>query len=191
MLVLIIEPWLPGTLEAHVRYCGLAFELIGILTVAIGLDGKRRLFNRPNLLDPLRGWWKRRPRWGGKAQIINLAGISSSSSAVSGKCSIWRGVAPNASIEDRLAALEENVKTLRIEHADTAKRVEEEAQKQDAAVASEHRARELSTNEIKKKIETLGVGGLHLEAVGLVCLILGVILATASTEIASNLKWIR
>jgi hypothetical protein len=171
-----------------VRYCGLFFELTGILTVAIGLDDKRRLFNRPNLLDPLRGWWKRRPRWGGNAQIIPLTGVVGICSAGSVKASVWRGVPPNASVEDRLAALEKNLTTLRTELADTEKRVEEEARKQDAAVASERRARELSTKEIKKQIETLGAEDLHLEAVGLVCLILGVSLATASTEIADVLK---
>ena len=109
-------------------------------------------------------------------------------SAGSVKASVWQGVPPNASIEDRLAALEKNLRTLRAEHASTERQVEEEARKQADAVISERRARELSTNEIKKQIETLGAGGLHLEALGLVCLILGVILATTSTEIADVLK---
>lgn len=187
MLVLITGSWLPGTLEAHVRYCGLAFELIGILTVAIGLDDKRRLFNHPSLLHPLLGWWERRPRWGGKTQILTATGALSCSSTASGKCSVWRGVPPNASIDDRLAALEENLTTLRAEHASTAKRVEEEVQKQATAMASERRARELNTDEIKKQIETLGAGGLHLEAVGLILLSFGATLATLSTEIA---RWL-
>lgn len=59
--------------------------------------------------------------------------------------------------------LEKNLTTLRTELADTEKRVEEEARKQNAAVASERRARELSTKEIKKQIETLGDEGLHLK----------------------------
>jgi hypothetical protein len=124
-VVFIIGSWLPGSLEAHLRYCGLTFEVIGIFTVAFGLLDKWRLFKRPSILDHLRDWWERRPLWGGKGQTVALSGLESVAVVGSCKVSLWRGVPPGASVEDRLATLEENVKTLREEHGETGKHIEE------------------------------------------------------------------
>ena len=180
-----------GTNDDRVRYSGLALELFGISTVAFGLRDKWHLFKRPSILDHLRGWWERRPHWGGKDITVALSGAELITMGTSAKLSLWRGVPAGASIEDRVAALEANVNTVRAEHGETAKHVEEEARKQAEALASERRARELATDEIKNQIETLGAGGLHLEAIGLFWLILGVILTTVSTEIAHMLTWIQ
>ena len=51
VLVLTVASSLPLSLADPVlRYFGLAFQLLGILTVVSALRDKRRLFNRPSLI---------------------------------------------------------------------------------------------------------------------------------------------
>ena len=189
LCVFIVASLLPGTLENHLRYIGLAFELVGIGVVAYGLRDRWILFNRPTPLAHLRSWLERRPRWGGKSQIIASAGGGGvSTSAGLATSSVWRGVPAGASVEDQVAALEANIETLRGEQAEIAKRIEKEARIQAEALGVERQARTLAINEIQGRIETLGIGGAHLELLGLIALILGAILATLSTEIAGCLR---
>jgi len=50
-LVLFAASLVPIAVEDRIRYCGLAFQLLGILTVVSGLRSKRRLFNRPSFIE--------------------------------------------------------------------------------------------------------------------------------------------
>jgi hypothetical protein len=189
-LVFIVVSQLPLSLAVPVlRYCGLAFQLLGILTVVSGLRDKRRLFNRPSLLDNVRRWIKRRPRWGVKPQTILVAGTGSISLSLSGKLSVWRGSPPDASVEARLDALEANLATLRTEQAETAKELQEATRKTNEAVDTERRARESAVTALRVQLEGLGAGGLHVEMMGVFWLVLGVVLATVPGEIAVALKW--
>ena len=98
-------------------------------------------------------------------------------------------VPPEASIEDRLAALEANVKSLKTEQP---KLLWNSKKKQGNGLRpsdSERRMRESAVINIRRQLDTLGVGGLHLEWAGVFWLVLGVILATIPSEIAGWLKW--
>lgn len=190
MLVLIVASQLPMSLADPVlRYCGLAFQLLGILTVVSGLRDKRRLFNRPSLLENIRRWLDRRPRWGAKPETILLAGTGSISLSGSAKLSVWRGTPADASVDARLAALEANLATLRTEQAETAKELQEATRKTNEAVDAERRARESGVTALRVQLEGLGAGGLHVEMMGVFWLVVGVVLATVPGEIAAALKW--
>jgi hypothetical protein len=190
IVVLIVASQLPLSLADPVlRYCGLAFQLLGILTVVSGLRDKRRLFNRPSLLDNVRRWMKRRPRWGAKPQTILVTGTGSISLSGSAKLSVWRGAPADGSVEARLDALEANLATLRTEQAETAKELQEATRKTNEAVGTERRARESAVTALRVQFEGLGAGGLHVEMMGVFWLVVGVVLATVSGEIAVALKW--
>lgn len=190
LVVFIFGYLLPGTADDRVRYCGLALQVIGISIVAWGLRARRRLFNLHSLLDNLRGYLRRFPRWGATPQTISVIGTGGVSVGGGGKVSFWIDVPPEASIEDRLAALEANVKSLKTEQAETAEELQEETRKRFEAVDSERRKRESAVIDIRSKLNTLGAGGLHLEWAGVFWLVLGVILATIPSEIAGWLKWL-
>ena len=172
-------------------FAKLAFQLLGILTVVSGLRDKRRLFNRPSLLENIRRWLDRRPRWGAKPQTILVAGTGSISLSGTAKLSVWRGTPADGSIEARLAALEANLATLRTEQAETAKEYQEATRKTNEAVDAERRARESAVTTLRLQLEGLGAGGLHVEMMGVFWLVLGVVLATVPGEIAIALKWVR
>ena len=86
--------FLPWDLASLVRYSGLALELLGIYTVAMGLKGKRELFNKPSFIEHIKNWWKQRPAW--KSVVISGSGVSMSGGAT---CSA-RGSAWHESIDD-------------------------------------------------------------------------------------------
>lgn len=190
-LVAAITSFLPGEIDDRVRYCGMTLELLGVFTVASGLREKRRLFKRPSLLEHLQHWLGRRPRWGVRTQTILATGAGSISASGSAKISVWRGVAPDATLEVRVAAIEANLETLRSELAETAKQLQEETRNRTEALDSERHARESSVCALQTQLDTFGAGGLHLEAAGLFWLVLGVVLATTSTEVAWILTWNR
>ena len=192
VLVLTIASQLPLSLaDSMLRYCGLTFQLLGILTVVSGLRDKRRLFNRPSLVENIRRWINRRPRWGAKPQTILVAGTGSISVSGSARLSVWRGAPPDAPVEARLAALEANLATLRIEQAETAKESQEATRKTNEAVDAERRVRESAVTALRAQLEGLGARGLNVEMMGVFWLILGVVLATVPGEIAAVLKWLR
>jgi len=192
VVVLTVASQLPLSLADPVlRYCGLAFQLLGILTVVSGLRDKRRLFNRPSLVESIRLWIHRRPRWGAKQQTISVAGTGSIQISGSARVSVWRGVPADASVEARLAALEENLATLKTEQSEAEKRFQEATRKTNEAVDAERRARKSAIGSLRVQLEKLGAGGLHVEMMGVFWLVLGIVLATVPGEIAAVLKWLR
>lgn len=191
VLVAIVASQLPVSVADRVRYCGLTFQLLGILTVVSGLRDKRRLFNRPSLVENIRRWLSRHPRWGAKPHTIFDAGTVSISLSDSARASVWRGAPPDASVEARLAALEANLATLRTEQAETAKEFQEATRKTNETVDLERRAWGSTVAALRVQLEGLGAGGIHVEMMGVVWLLLGVVLATVPGEIAVALLTLR
>jgi hypothetical protein len=188
-VVFIIGSQLPGTDGDRMRYCGLALQLAGISTVAFVLLDRRRLFNLPSSIKNLRDWLDRCPRWAAKPQTTSIKGTGGISVGGGGKVSGWIDVPPESSIEDRLIALVANVERLKPEQDGIAKELQEESRKRIEAIDSERRIRESAVIDIRRQLGTLGAGGLQLEWAGVSWLILGVVLATAPSEIAGWLKW--
>lgn len=183
-LVAAITSFLPGKIDDRIRYCGMTLELLGVLSVATGLREKRRLFKRPSLLEYFQQWLGRRPRWIRESHTVYATAAGSASAFGSARVSTWRGVPPDDTLEARVAAIEANLITLRDEHANTVRQVGEEARIRAEALASERRVRESAVTAIQTQLDTFGAGGLHIETAGLFWLFLGIVLATASTEVA-------
>jgi len=188
-LVAVIASFLPGKLDDRIRYCGMILELLGVFTVVAGLREKRRLFKRPNILEHLRQWLGRRPRWGARTQTVIVTGTGNLSVVGGAKISVRQGVAPDATLETRMAAIEANLETLRSELTETAKELNDKIRNSTEALDSERWKRESAVSALQTQLDTFGAGGLHIEAAGLFWLVLGVVLASAPTEVASILTW--
>ncbi len=178
---------LPGAADDRVRYAGLVLQLLGIVTVAFGLHDRRRLFNRPSYTDELRALTAQIP-WPRKAQPIHVGVAAIVEASATVKAMGWRG--PRESVEDRLAALEENLETLKGEQAKTSKELQQERTKRSEDLNLERQWRESALGEIQTRLETLGAGGLHLERTGLVWLAFGVALGTVPSEIVKAIAYL-
>lgn len=188
-LVLFAASLVPAPVADRIRYCGLVFQLLGILTVVSGLRNKRRLFNRPSFIEHARRWLTRRPRWGARPRVVGAGAMVSASASGSAKASVWRRANTDAPVDTRLAALEANLLTLREEQTETAQELRQSARRTDEALISERQARESAVTTLRSQLEGFGVGDLHLEMIGVFWLLFGVVLATISGEIATALRW--
>jgi hypothetical protein len=96
----------------------------------------------------------------------------------------------DATIEERLSALEEKYKQLNQELIVAREELESEARRLDEVLKEEHRARDEADAEIQEQLEAFSVGGLYLESMGLVWLLLGITFATLPAEMAALWSWI-
>jgi hypothetical protein len=98
--------------------------------------------------------------------------------------------AANSSVEQRVEILENNLDQLRDElAARDAKRLAE-VQSLSASLHREHSAREADTARATSLLESLAVGGLHLESVGVVWLTLGVYATSIPQELVHIWRWL-
>lgn len=184
--VLVSGFWPPPS-EQSVRVAGWFLELCGLFTVAWGLRETRRQFGRPGLGSLLRAWWSRRPRLGGKVVTASAVGSLGAMTA-SGRAYVLRGIPDNATVEERLLALEANVKDVS-DRANTALReLDQEVRTRTEDVRTERSERQRAIEEAQRKMEAVETGGLNLSAVGIVWLAVGLTMSTIPVELLALLK---
>jgi hypothetical protein len=176
--------------ENWVRYCGLFLEVLGILTVADGLQAKRILFNKPDLAQQVGGAFACFPPLPGKSRTVHISGAGEINTA--GTIGVLTGsVAPpptGATVETRLSLLEGQMSAMQQNHNTLSRQVHQQRDAATAAIDQERNAREKTTGELRSKLEKLGADGLQLEMAGVVWLVLGATLATISGEVVEIIK---
>ena len=98
------------------------------------------------------------------------------------------GAGENPTIDARLEALEKNITSIHERITQAQNEMDAEFQKAANALKHEEQLRQSEDNEIRKKLEATGTGGVHISAIGAAWLFVGVILSTAAIEIAELLK---
>jgi len=185
--ILALSQLIPVKLEDRLRYCGLTLELLGIATVVLGIIGKRKLFKKPTLLQNLRAWLGRHPfRQTQHAIVTGTASLASVSARA--KASLWARTPPDASLEGRVAAIEQNLDTLRTELGNVEKELQDEARLRMESIDAERRARDAGMSEMRAQLERLGAESLHVEMTGVFWLVLGVVLDTIPAELAAGVS---
>lgn len=173
-----------GTWEARIRIAGLALELLGICTVAVGLGETRKLFGRPTLVDVGLSWFKRFPKFKGQDYVLNAAAGAYSLGGASVSAFATSNPAPGTPLEKRVSILEESINRAQLQIDQAHRKLEEETRSRSTAIDSERRDREAADQKVQKLLEEAAAGGLYLETMGVVWLAIGVLLATASNELA-------
>lgn len=177
----------PPTSEQRVRFAGWFLEICGLMTVAWGLRETRRQFGRPGLGFLLRSWWDRRPRF--RARVVaGSASISLGAALASGRGYTWREAPKNASVEERLGALEANVKDVSDRVNAALRELDEEVRSRADALKSERSQRERAIADLQTKMESVETGGLSLSAIGLVWLAVGLTMTTVPAELIAMLQ---
>jgi hypothetical protein len=91
-------------------------------------------------------------------------------------------------VETRLDALEKNVTAIHERISQTQAEMDEGFQRSADARKREEQSRLAEDAAIREKLEATGTGGVHISAIGASWLFVGVILSTASAEIAALIK---
>jgi len=102
--------------------------------------------------------------------------------------SVSADAGPDATTEGRVEALEKNVEYVNARIDQIENEIDERVRAQTEAVKQEQQARAKEDQDIRAKLETAETGGLHIPAIGAVLLFVGVILSTASAELAKCLS---
>ena len=180
--------WWPS--ENIIRYAGLWLQLFGIGTVAWGIRKTHRLFGHPSFWDQVRQsvhqWLHDRPKYR-QDTVIELDSGSVAVSGVGLRPFVWSSAGPEATPEQRLDALEENLERVRDDPARFQENTFDEFKKRDDALKQEQRTRSIADQELKELLTATEMGGLNLSAIGVILLFLGVIRSTISAELGALL----
>jgi len=156
-------------------------QLLGLGVVALGIRSIRKTFALPSLLESLSQQFKRlfQPARRTVTSELTIAWENEELDAFA-----QLRVSPDAPIADRVTALENNLAAV----LDRLRKHHDRRSKEFALLKADVSAKRAETradlDHLRNQLEAVTVGGLHLETVGLVWLIVGLILGTLSAEIA-------
>ncbi len=171
--------------EARARTAGMLLQLFGLATVAVGLSKTRQLFGRPSVVARVASWFGR--LWSvfapSKSATVHVQGVASV--ALAGSARVRVGAAPDATLDRRVAVLEQNYELLQKQVDQQEVQTNERLRALQSQVQAEATARQAEDRLTAGKLEDMAIGGLHLEGVGVLWLLLGVVATSMPTEIAA------
>lgn len=174
----------PGTPDPAIRITGLVLQLMGVLTVVWGIVQTRRFFGRPSILSRFWDWLAaapfRKPRVVSATGHAILGGVT-----CKGRGYATHGAGDNPSLESRLDALEKNLAGVHQRITGLEREYDQELRKLGERIRTESGSLKAELGQVQGRFESFGTGGIHISAVGAAWLFVGLILSTASVEIAA------
>ena len=181
-----IVDWLfTVSLSATIRYAGMTLQWLGLFRVAVDLRRLRRQFRQPSLPGEIWSWFRQlAAAFVPPKPISAQASIVLGGTTLAGAGRVVRSAGPGASLESRVAILEEGVNGLRNELEAKEHGLRRELGSVRESIDHESKARQTQNQQTLDTIKDVAVGGLDLEFVGLVWLLLGVLGTSIPDEIA-------
>lgn len=170
--------------EAAFRVSGTVLQALGLSTVAIGLGKVRRLFDRPPIGTRIAAWFRHLLAAFRPAGTItgHLEGAIETSSALSARLTL--GVPPGAPLHRRITVLERNLEALRKEFDSSTRSLEKAISELRNLTQTGLDKQQTATSTVDLRLAEFAVGGIQLEAMGLLWLLAGVIAGTLAPELA-------
>jgi hypothetical protein len=173
--------------EPAIRLSGLALQILGIATVIWGITTTREHFGHPSIVSVVLRWLKRFPLIKRHA-ILQPEGISVGMSLVGGRLTSIYTPTPNAPVSDRLSNIEGGLEILQNRLDGAENQLDAQRSELEGKIKAESHTRASEDHKVLKSIESSSTGGLHISAIGALWLFVGVVLSTASPEIARSLQ---
>lgn len=169
---------IPNPQEAA-SWAGTVFQITGLGTVAVGLYRVRNLFPHSTAWSRLIAWLQRFPLIFGRGQDVRGVTAAAGGASIAGHAVTTRvKPGPDTPLERRLSFLEEYVERLEKKGREGRQKLQKEVQSLGKRLDQERQERISSIRKLKEQLEGLTIGGLYLEAVGLLFLFAGVVLGT-------------
>jgi hypothetical protein len=162
--------------EQGIRLSGWLLELLGIGVVAKGLSDSRQLFRLP--------WLKPPPPF--RNRTVNLkaeGGVSTPNSGVLEGLEVVK-LESQPGLETRIWLLEKNLSINIAQVSELNRKLQVATQTLSESLEAERVDRLAETGKIQEQLRKAVVGGINLEAVGIVWLACGVTLSSLSQELA-------
>lgn len=145
------------------------------------------MFGRPSLSQKILAWFRQIAAAFRPPKPVTFQAGTGGVAIASGEARLVVRAGTQASLDRRVVILEENLDRLRDQVDAKETKLRNELGTVRDALGHEQRARESESRHIAVKMEELAVGGLHLEFVGLIWLVLGVLGTSIPDEIAKLL----
>ena len=168
--------------EQDIRWIGLLLQLIGFVIVLRQLNSRLRLFRKPSFLLRMKKFIEKFPSRHNK--IFNLSSEAVSVTLSASRPELTINLSREASVEERIDVIEHEIKDVKKhlrEMEELLGRNKAENQEEFDAV---HGKIEAGHKELKRLIDEAVVGGVNMEWAGIVYFMVGIVLATISSEIS-------
>lgn len=186
--ILFLAWLLPLTPEFRVRIAGFLVTLAGVVLVVVEILDRQHLFNLTRFPERTLAWLKRFPRIFLRVQpIVAHAQVAIGGIGAIGKAHVRVGAGPDASLEQRMIVLEQNLERADKRITEVETELSAEIRRLQSEGEAERRAREEHDNALRKQVEQLSVGGLDFELMGVVWVIIGSAFSTFPAEIALSI----
>ena len=182
----LVAAWLWPT-EFGFRSVGFLLQVLGVWIVWVGIRGTRKQFDVPGSWAQTKAWMSSFPRIRGRVILASGSAIVSLS-GMSARAHVWSGVPEGATVEQRLEAVEKNVRRVRDDLSAHQKEADDRVRAQDEVMKRERAEREAADKEIHEKIKETETGGLKLNAAGVWWLLSGTVCSTFPVELAHMLR---
>lgn len=175
--------------EFGFRLVGFSLQVLGVWIVWVGIRGTREQFEVPGWRDQVKAWTASFPRL--RERVISASiTLSGSADIASGRAYGWHGTAPGATLDERVAAIEKNLRNVRDEFSAHQKEADDRARAHDDEMKRERAERKAADKEIQDKIKETETGGLHLNWSGVWWLLSGTICSTFPEGLAQFVAWV-
>ena len=121
----------------------------------------------------------------GRPQSVNFTASAAGAATALGDVSAQLGVPSGAPLEDRVRVLEENFSILRGEVRLNKQTLRNEVGAVRSEIERETQGRQADSQRLTRRLEEVAIGGLHLEIVGLLWLVVGVLATSIPDELVS------
>ncbi|WP_319522362.1 hypothetical protein [uncultured Desulfosarcina sp.] len=172
--------------EASFRITGLVLQILGIGTVAYGIHDTRKMFGHPSFLSLTKDWLKRFPKFGGHVRMF-ASNIQATSMVGNVRGYVWMN-AKDDSNEERIKAIEINLESVNKRLCESQNQIGQCEREIEQGIKKEQDVRTKADRDILDKIEAIETGGLHISAMGVVWLFVGVIMSSIPAELSKLIK---
>lgn len=171
-----------GWTETAFRLTGMCLQLIGVLTVVLGILKTRADFGQPTLRSQFKRWLQGFPRLHPPAIVLSVEGLDLVHFGQPSSLST-RGPAADQTIEGRLEYLESIVKELELAMGEACSAIDRAEHKAQEAldIQSQQFSGEIAS--VAKRIESTATGGIHVSAIGVIFLFVGTVFGGAAPEL--------
>jgi len=168
--------------EAQIRVVGMILQLMGFVTIIIGISGTRKLFGLPTFTSSLLHWLRAFPKRHlppvSASAVIDLGPVT-----MTGHATVHARFSEKPTLELRVQVLEQVVASLREASGHLKDQLQGVQQTAGDAVSKERLNREAEDASIRARLMLSQTGGLNLSFMGVVWLLVGVIMTSVPYEI--------
>jgi hypothetical protein len=173
---------LGDTPELRARIIGVMLQLLGLVTVAIGLRNMRKLFGRPSFAEWFRDWLSRFLLNFRKPEPIEITPAPATASSGVGQPTVRISASADSTSEERISLIERDVDLLRTSLDRLQKDFAENLRKLSGRTTQHVLTLKRVDRQLQSQLQEVAVGGLRLEVLGLSWLLIGLVLATLPQE---------